>query len=373
MKILFVSGGGGHFAPVLSVLDALPKGSDVLVVGRKYTFEGEDALSLEYRIAQERGIAFEAITTGRFQRSFTRHTLPSFGKLPVGMVQSLRLLRRYKPNCIVSFGGYVSLPIVFAGFLLRIPIVLHEQTLHAGLANQIAARFATRICLSWATSKTFFPKEKTVITGNPLRKEIIAAKQTKAAVTFFPEYLPMIFITGGSSGSHAINVLVEGCIAKLTKQYNILHQTGDAQAFKDYDHLQEIQQRLPKEKQYRYRIEKFMNPELMAQVLSVADVVVSRSGINTVTELLYLKKSALLIPLPFAQKNEQRENARMYEHTGLGKLLEQQKLTPELLSTEIQKLLQERADRLSAAIIPESMHEDAAARIVSVVEEVSKQ
>ncbi len=170
MKLLIVAGGGGHFAPALSVIEKLPKDWDLLLVGRKYSLEGDAALSLEYQTAERMHIPFRMLTTGRIQRKLTRHSLLSLLKTPIGMVQALSILRDFKPDVVLSFGGYVAVPLVLAAHFLRIPIIIHEQTFGAGLANKISSRFADKVCISWEESRKYFPNGKVVVTGNPVRK-----------------------------------------------------------------------------------------------------------------------------------------------------------------------------------------------------------
>src|SRR6185437_3796515 len=143
------------------------------LVGREYAFEGDSALSLEYQTAKRLGLAFEPLTTGRIQRKFTKHTFGSLAKIPVGLTQAKKIITRFQPDIVLSFGGYVSVPVVLAAAANRVPIVIHEQTLQAGLANKIASRFAAKICISWEESAKYFPKNKIVLTGNPLRKEFL--------------------------------------------------------------------------------------------------------------------------------------------------------------------------------------------------------
>lgn len=329
MKILIVVGGGGHFAPAFTVINSLPKDWQVLVVGRKHTFEGDKAESLEFRTAKEQHIPFVPVTTGRFQRKFTKHTIPSLTKFPYGFLQAMRILLRFKPDVVLSFGGYVSLPVVFAASVLKIPIVIHEQTLEAGLANKIASRFATKICISWESSAAFFPKAKTVLTGNPLERD----RHEVANLLKFStnNTLPLLFVTGGSGGSHAINVLIENCLEKLLASFRVFHQTGDAQEFGDFERLEKKRSLLDKDLQGRYLLTKFLSHGEFSGVVFASDLVVSRAGMNTITELMHYGKPAVIIPLPHAQKNEQIKNARFMESFGLALVASQNSLTSEKL------------------------------------------
>lgn len=244
MKIAIVAGGGGHFSTALAVMESLGKDDNVLLFLRKYAFEGDRAVSLEYQTATSLGIHFEIITTARLQRTFTRHTLPSLLKMPTGFFQALTQLKKYKPDVLFSTGGYVSLPVCFAAKTLGIPIVIHEQTLGFGLSNKIVSKFAQKVCVSFPTSEKYFPKEKVVLTGNPMKQ--FKVKSLKFKVSSEP--LPLIYITGGSSGAHAINQIVFSCLEKLLEKYRIIHQTGDSQQFLDFEKQEKLKNSLPERK-----------------------------------------------------------------------------------------------------------------------------
>jgi len=369
MRVVII---GGHLSPALSVIEALPKDTEIVFIGRKYTFEGDKALSLEYQTVTARGIPFRSIKTGRLQRKFTLHTVPSLGKLPYGIVQSYNILAGFKPDVVVCFGGYVQIPVALAASFLKIPIVIHEQTLKAGMANRLIAHLATKICVSWEESKRFFPKTKTILTGNPLRKEFF---ETLKAIPKKDKkvHRPHIFVTGGSSGSHAINVLIEGCLEQLLKKWYVIHQTGDAK-FQDFDRLQELKKTLPKELQERYNLMKFVPPQEIVHTLLNADIVVSRSGMNTTTELLYLGKPCILIPLPYGQTNEQLDNARLIERTGLGKVALQNSLTPQLLYSQIAEILATlETYEVYSQKAKKLVHQDAAEKIIEVIQNTRRQ
>lgn len=325
MKVILI---GGHLSPALSVLESLPKEDKVLFVGRKYAFEGDSSLSLEYETVTSLNVPFVGLNTGRLQRKFTTHTISSLLKLPFGLLKSFVTLVKFRPDVVVGFGGYVSFPVVLSAYLLRIPIVIHEQTLEAGFANKILSRFASKVCISWNSSRRYFRKEKIVFTGNPIResKDSSTGSGSKLKINKERNNLPLIYITGGSSGSHFINVLLEGCIKELLEKYNIIHQTGDAQEFRDFDRLEKLKNNLPPELSRRYILKKFINPSEVSDLLHEASLVISRSGMNTITELIYFEKPSLLIPLPYSQNNEQLKNAKFLERLGLGKVLLQNEL-----------------------------------------------
>lgn len=335
MKLLII---GGHFMPALAVIEALPSDAEVIYAGRKHTFEGDSAVSLEYHIMKQKGIRFVNLTTGRLQRKFTRYTIPTLLKIPYGFFQSLTILRKTKPDVILSLGGYVALPVCFAGFLLKIPIVIHEQTLEAGLTNEHTKWLAKKICISWESSRKFFPSKKVILTGIP----VMPAQCKKGTCTYLPKFSSnrkVICIIGGSAGSHAINILVEGCIERLLKDYIVIHQIGDAKEFGDYDRLQKLKDHLDPTIGKNYHIFSFIDPYHITCLLQRADFVISRSGINSVILLLLLKKPCLLIPIPFSQRNEQYKNALLLQNAGLGKIYEQKELTSEKLFDSIRSMV----------------------------------
>jgi len=369
-KLLIASGGGGHFSPALSVIEKLPKDTEVLVVGRKHSFEGDQAFSLEYLTTKSLGIPFASITTARLQRKVTIHTIFSLLKFPVGLIQSYKIVRDYKPQLILSFGGYISIPIILVGSIMRIPVVIHEQTLGAGLSNKIASFFAKKICISFENSRKFFPANKTVLTGNPIKKLESKNSKLKDKVEKLGSRLPVIFVTGGSGGAHAINVLIEQMLEKLLDNYIVIHQTGDAKQFGDFERLQNASQNFPKDKKARYFVEKFIQPDEFGSILSISNLVVCRSGMNTITELISSATPALAIPLPFSQGDEQLHNAQFLKELGLGDFLIQKDLQPELLEEKISDMLRNESEyREHAKSAKNLLPKNAAENVLAVINE----
>ncbi len=368
MKILIT---GGHLTPALSVIEQLPRDAHVLYVGRKYALEGDKAFSLEYQTILNMHIPFAELKTGRLQRKLTIHTIPSLLRLPLGLAQAMKIVSSYKPDVILSFGGYVSVPVAFAAKLKGIPIVIHEQTLEAGLANRVIAPFASKICISWQTSAKFFPKNKTILTGNPAVATILDhIKPTKKQASI----LPKIVIVGGSLGSHAINLLVEGALEKLTTEFHILHQTGDAKQFGDFDRLVAKKNTLEKKLQDRYLPIKFIDPKDIISAFQQADLVVTRAGINTITTLLLLNKPAFVIPLPVSQNNEQRKNGLFLKEHGLGEVVSQDSLTAEKFFNYIHAMIKNKDKYINTKELSELLiHKKSAQKIIDIVSYEQKQ
>lgn len=366
MKIVIV---GGHLGPALAIIDALPKGTEILFIGRKYALEGDKAHSLEYQKITSLNIPFVNLPTGRLQRKFTRYTIPSLLKPPIGFIQALKVLFSFKPNVVVCFGGYVQIPVALAASLLNIPVIVHEQTLKAGLANKLISHLARTICISWPESAVFFPSQKTILTGLPLRREFY-----KESRSVKDNKKKIIYITGGSLGAHPINLLIEGTLEKLLEKFYLIHQTGSATQYKDYERLEKIRQKMPVALQNKYKLAQFIDPDEAAQAMGSSDLVISRSGINTVAELLYLEKPCLLIPLPHGQNNEQLQNAAFLERLGFAKVLRQEELTPEILYSQITDFIA-KLDKLrnKATEAKKLIKNDAAEKIVKIITEIYSQ
>lgn len=344
MKILIT---GTHFTPAVAVIEELKKMGDVNIVyvGRKNTLEGDSACSIESQVLPSLGVKFAPIIAGRLQRSFTLYTIPSLLKIPVGFIQALYIILSEKPDIILSFGGYLAVPVVFWGWLWSIPIIIHEQTLVSGLANKISALFADKVCLSFAKNP-LTSKENVILTGNPIRKEITQPKDNleKEYKSIFntakEKNLPVILITGGNQGSHVLNLAVEKVLDKLTKIALIIHATGDNK-FHDFDRLEKMQNEY-------YLVRKWINDEWGA-VLAKIDLAVSRAGANTLSELAYLGKPTLVIPIPYLYQDEQNKNAAYFKKLGLVRILPQHELSPESLLFEIATMLKNLAPLTTAA------------------------
>lgn len=324
MKILIT---GTHFTTAVAVIEELKKFQDleIVYVGRKTTMEGDFSKSIESEILPKYGVKFIPIVAGRLQRSFTIYTIPSLLKLPIGFIQAFLIIFREKPDAILSFGGYVSVPVVVISWLFSTPIIIHEQTLVAGLANKISYWFADKVAISFPESG--LRGEKAILTGNPIRVEILHTGSVKSGNSDGPT----ILITGGNQGSHVINLAVEEVLEKLLKIAYVIHQTGDSK-FKDFERLEKYQNE-------RYKVMRWI-PKI-GEVMKKADLVVSRAGINTLTELVYLEKPALVIPFPYLYGDEQGKNAKYFEKLGLVKILPQSRLFGNTLLEEIKRMLKD--------------------------------
>lgn len=322
---------GGHFTPAMAVVENLSAKWQVNFIGRKYSFEKDRVYSLEYKILKAKGIPFYDLEAPRFERDNFMNPLVLGWRFLRAVGQAVKYLRLIRPRLILSFGGYLALPVCLAGWFLRIPIFTHEQTLAPGLANQIIAFFARKTFVAWPESLTSFPRfleKRLVLVGNPLRQAINRQPLKKPLSAAIPK---TIYITGGSTGSHVINGAVYGCLEELLRQFKVIHQCGDSR-YNDYDRLFNKAKLLPEDLGRNYSLQKHLNLEESAQALVKADIIVGRAGANTVAEVAILGKVALFIPLAFSAASEQVKNARKLVTAGSAVLLEEKDLnSPSLL------------------------------------------
>jgi len=315
MKILIT---GGHFTPALALIEELQKDYQIVFVGRKNT-QDKDNLSLEYQEITNRKIPFYNLSTGRSTKNILQ-VLP-------GIIQAKKILTQEKPDLVISFGGYLGFPVCFAAMFKKIPFFIHEQTCSPGIANRVTSLFAKKIFVAFSEAANFFPKTKTIVSGNPLRKEIFQKIKQPFSVN---KDQPLIYVTGGSLGAHSINLLIEKILPQLLEKYLVVHQTGNVSEFNDFKRLSRL-------KNKNYFLTQHLKTDEIGNIYALADLVVSRAGANAYFELLALKKPAILIPLPWSAKNEQQKHAKLFKKTGGGEIFNQQD-APEKLKMLIDKM-----------------------------------
>jgi UDP-N-acetylglucosamine--N-acetylmuramyl-(pentapeptide) pyrophosphoryl-undecaprenol N-acetylglucosamine transferase len=281
-------------------------------VGPRSAVEGKFVPTLASAIMPKMGIKFIPVTTGRLQRRFTVWTIPSLLKIPYGVLQAFKIVSEVKPRIVVSFGGYASVPVCFAAWVFRIPVFIHEQTVSVGLANKINSFFSNKIFIAREESRKYFPVNKTVLIGNPVSSEILKIKsKTKL------DKIPTIYITGGSSGAQKINTAIKDSLYELLRKYKLIHQTGKL----DYEEFKKMKIGFPSDLNKNYEVYDFIDPASISSIFERADIIVSRAGANTLSEIMVTKRPSVLIPIPWTSNNEQTENARLVEKSGLGIVL----------------------------------------------------
>ncbi len=348
---LIVTGGGtgGHVSPAVAVISCLRERSEIEGWALDLLYVGSVA-GVERRVMSELGVPYAHIATGKLRRYFSLHTpVDLLVRLPMGVVQALGIVRRFRPHVVLSTGGYVCVPTVIAARLLGVPSLTHEQTVLVGLANRIAGRFATRVAVSYPQSARYFSPNKVVVTGNPVRPSVLRGDAGRAAGLFgLDPAAPTVYITGGAQGSHAINMAVCDALPRLLECCQVIHQCGAGPngTGADLHMLEQVRESLPERLKARYCVRAYIGDEL-GDVYALASLVVGRAGAGTVNELAHLGKPSVLIPLPGAAGGEQEANARALAHHGGAVVLPEALLTPHSLAATVCALLAD-PDRLAA-------------------------
>lgn len=320
---------GGHVTPALAVVDALKERNiscDIVFVGRKYVNKRETAYSFEFSEVSKRNIPFIHLDAGRFTRLLHIRSFLNLLKIPLGFYEAYKIVSQQKPDIILTFGGYLGLPIALSAKLQGIPIYSHEQTIHPGMANKWISLLAKRVFVSFPESAQYFNKKRVTVSGNPIRTAIFKKEKN----IYHQSELPCVYVTGGSLGAHSVNTHIERILPDLLQSFVVIHQTGNVAEFRDYERLKELKSTLDPVLASRYFPQQHFLDDEIGKVYAAADIVVGRSGANTFFELMALKKPAVFIPLPWSANDEQRKQAYIFKENGLGEVFEQNRSSTEL-------------------------------------------
>lgn len=363
MKIkIFIT--GGHVTPAIATIDAIKKDHpdwSIIFVGRKVSMEGERTLSEEYRLITAKHISFLSLIAGRFKREGGFAALIALAKTPIGFIQSLWYVLTERPDCIVSFGGYVALPVVLSGWLFRIPIVTHEQTRKPGLANRIIARFATRTCISFADGGNGL-RGVLIHTGLPLRESVFHPSSS-STIEVPKDKRPIVLIVGGSTGAMSVNAHMYNALPTLLETYTIIHQVGR----NSIGYANEVKKNLKKNQNYYVPVP-YLSEIEYSWALHNALFIIGRSGANTVMEIAATGKIALFIPLPWSAENEQYFNALYLKEAGTSEILLQKDMTAGTILEAIQNLKNSRVHREKNALrLARQIPRDGASRLAKVI------
>ncbi|GAA2150699.1 undecaprenyldiphospho-muramoylpentapeptide beta-N-acetylglucosaminyltransferase [Nocardioides koreensis] len=330
LRLLVTGGGtGGHTYPALTIVPALTARLAAYGVATRVLWAG-DPDGLEATVAASAGIAFQPLATGKVRRARTRwgmltaRNAGDMARVARGVVQARSVVRHFRPDVVLSTGGYAAVPIGLAARQLRLPLVVHEQTVRLGLANRVLVRGAARVAVSESSTLDLLPprvRERTVVTGNPIRPELLAGEPSRAIAALglhaFDPGKPVVYVTGGAQGAVQINRLVSESLPWLLDRANVIHQCGAS----DVDALAERAAGLPAHLAARYRALGFLT-DALPDVLALADLVVSRSGAGTIAELTALGRASVLVPLASSAGDEQAHNARRLRDVGAAAVLE---------------------------------------------------
>lgn len=354
MKRIVLTGGGtaGHVTPHLSLIPRLREaGYDIHYIGTENGIEHE-------MIAKIPDITYHAVKSGKLRRYFSLQNFTDPFRVIVGAFQSVHLMHKLKPDVLFSKGGFVSVPVVIGAWLCGVPAVCHESDLTPGLANRICTKFAKKVATTFPEcAKAIGPKG--VHTGTPLRPELFKGSRAAGlALAGFDGGKPVLLMTGGSLGAQSVNKCLRESLPELLPHMDVLHLCGKG-------NLDEGLKDTP-----GYCQKEFLSAE-MPDALAVADLVLSRAGSNTLSELLALHKPMLLVPYPLgASRGDQIENARSYQRQGLARVLMQEDMTPRTMTDALLKLLAERDEMLKA--LEAYPVQDGTAAVLKLIEEAQK-
>lgn len=310
MKKIVMTGGGtaGHVTPNVAMIPKLKElGYDIEYIG---SVDG-----IEKQLIEDIGIKYHGIKAGKLRRYFDVKNFTDGFKIIQGFAKASLLLRKIKPNIVFSKGGYVTSPIVWAAWVNRIPVIIHESDITPGLANKLAIPFANKVCYSFPETGKYLPEDKGIHTGVPVRKELLEGIKSRGEnLCDFKENKPVVLIIGGSLGSKAINKKIRDNIDELLSKYLVCHICGKGNS----------DEALLNKKGYKQF--EYVGSELK-DLFAISDIIVSRAGATVLNEILALKKPNLLIPLSKkASRGDQIMNANSFEKQGFSLVLKEEEL-----------------------------------------------
>ncbi len=357
MKIIF-SGGGtlGPVTPLIAIKDVISEkynDTSFLWIGSKKGPEKD--------FVANHDIPFISLSSGKFRRYISFWNVIDIFRIIIGFFQSLYVLWQEKPSICVTAGGFISVPVHWAAWILNIPTWVHQQDVRVGLANRLIAPFATKITTALPLDVSEFAKAKTSWLGNPVRKDMLHGSAQEARKLFsLSNDLPVVFVTGGGTGSLRVNQMIVEAVQALEGKAQIIHLTGKYRS-------EELAENAAKHVAH-YHVFQFFSEE-MKHAYAVADIVVSRGGFGTISELAALKKAAIFIP----KQGQQEENIRFLKKNNAAIFVNEESSNRDELSRQILDLLHSKDDRqrLGSALnklLPQAENE----AILSVVDQLVK-
>lgn len=333
MRVVLTGGGtGGHIYPALAVAKEIARQHPEAT----FLYIGTDK-GLEAKLVPREGIPFKAVEISGLKRKLSLENLKTAWKFIRAVSRSKQLLREFQPDVVIGTGGYVCGPVVFAASRLRIPTVIHEQNVEPGLTNKFLANFVSHICVSFAESLSYFPKNKTITTGNPRATEVLHGDAAAGRAAYaIPAGKRIVLIVGGSRGARAINeatldLLREG---ETFSDTHFVYVTGEV-------HFELVSSSMTKPLPQNVSFLPYVYN--MPDLLAATDVIVNRAGASFLAEITALGVPAILIPSPYVTNNHQEKNARGLERAGAALVILERDLNGATLGNALSELLQNPA------------------------------
>ena len=332
MKVLLAGGGtGGHVYPAIAIANKIKEHNpdcEILFVGTKNGIESE--------IVPKAGFELKTVTVQGFKRKIDLDNIKRVFKLCKGLEQSRRIVKKYKPDIVIGTGGYVSGPVLFNAAMSKKVTIVHEQNSFPGVTNKILSKVATKVLTSFEDSHKRFPEasqDKLVLTGNPVRKEILNARKFIARKNLgISEDKKMVLCYGGSGGSEEINEAMQLVIKNMVKEdVAFIFATGKVYYDEFIETIKDIEL-----KPYQ-RVMPYLDN--MADGLAASDIVIGSAGAISLAEITALGKPSIIIPKAYTAENHQEYNAKSIESQGAGIAILEKDLTPESLNEAVFKLL----------------------------------
>lgn len=353
MKRIILTGGGtaGHVTPNIALLPRLKElNYDIHYIG---SYNG-----IEKELIEQFGIPYHGISTGKLRRYFSVQNFTDPFRVLKGMNDAKKLVKILKPDVIFSKGGFVSVPVVLAGKKCKVPTIIHESDMTPGLANKISIPSATKVCCNFPETLGHLPEGKAVLTGSPIRQELLSGDKFKAREFLnFKSDKPVIMVVGGSLGAVAVNNAVRAILPELLKSYQVIHLCGKGKVDESLKGIE------------GYAQFEYIKEELK-DLFALTDIVISRAGANAICELLALHKPNLLIPLSAnASRGDQILNARSFERQGFSVVLEEEELTDDVLLSAINHLYENRESYVDT--MKRSSQQNSIDTIIDLIESVT--
>lgn len=327
MKKIILTGGGtaGHVTPNLALIPSLQElGYEIHYIG---SYQG-----MERKLIEATGIPYDGISSGKLRRYFDIKNFSDPFRVLKGYGEALKLMKKYKPDVVFSKGGFVAVPVVLAAKHYRIPTIIHESDMTPGLANKLCIPSAQKVCCNFPETLNYLPKEKAVLTGSPIRAELLQGDRLSGLqYTHLSADLPVLLVIGGSLGSVIVNTAVRNLLPRLLSQFQVIHICGKG-------NLDEGLIGTKGYVQYEYV------DAPLKHLFAASDLVLSRAGANSICEILALRKPNVLIPLSAAaSRGDQILNAESFKKQGFSTVLEEEALSEDTLYQAITETYENRA------------------------------
>lgn len=355
MKRIVLTGGGtaGHVTPNIALIRRLrEEGYDIHYIG---SYQG-----IEKELIEKIGIPYYGISSGKLRRYFDIKNFRDPFRVLKGYREAKELIKKLKPDVVFSKGGFVAVPVVISAHKNKIPTIIHESDMSPGLANKICIKFSDKICVNFPETLDYLPKEKAVVTGTPIRKELFSGNKIKGLdFCGLTSNKPIIMVVGGSTGAAALNEAVRNLLPTLLKQFQVIHLCGKGKTDIAYDNMSGYVQ-------YEYISNELPN------IFAAADLILSRAGANAICELLAMKKPNILVPLTAAaSRGDQILNAESFERQGFSYVIKEEELTNETLIRGVKFVMENRNTYIEA--MKKSRQMDSVETIFNIIKEVQKQ